>query len=842
MLERIADMIGLSEGEVRKRISYVNLTEEDICLLKELSEKLGEEDITELFREFYAHLLSFEDTRRILGKEKGLIERLKRAQSRYFRELLEADYTTEYVISRLRVGEVHERLGVEPKHYTGAFARWVESVIPVLKEKVHDDKVVPTILALFKAVILDITFSLEAYLYSKLMRSAASRYRAILDSIREAILVADSRTGRVEDLNHAALDLLGLDEKEEVIGRDVLWIHPRELRPVVGRKLRRQVEEWSEVSEVSYVENKRSGEWIPVEISYGAFEEEGRKFIVGVLRKVREKLRREEIIDRINKLYGTLSKVSILTTTVSSIEDILPLGMRILREGGFRYAGAFMKGEDEPLAEEGLFSEKDASVCIPMEEDLYLLVSRWSEEGFTKEEIELLREVAHDLSFALRNISMEERLSRLELYDELTQLPNRIHFFRKLSEVIERFRRGGKEVGLFLIGVDNFSELSAAFGHDSVDDLLMKIAGRLREQIGAQGFVGRVGVDEFGVILISRNVKNTLDRLISTIKEAFREPFMIGSHEIYVTLSIGISVFPEDVDTEEGLFSNASYSLQKARDTGGNRAVYYSRTTERAVLERVRLRTDLRRAARKGEFVLFYQPKVDLRTQKVVGAEALLRWKKEGDLVSPVKFIPVLEESGLIHEVGGWVIEEACRQMRSWRARGIMLPVAVNVSPIQLRNPGFLEDFFRAVSSCEEGCSGLEVEITESGVMEDINRIIDILRAMNSAGIKVYIDDFGTGYSSLAYLKKLPVYALKIDTDFIRDLPEDRDDLEIVKATVKLARAFGLRTVAEGVERREQVRVLEDLGCDFGQGYYFGKPVPADEFERAVLGLRRGFS
>ena len=835
MTERIAKILSLSEEEVKRRVSYVNLTSEEIELLKELSERVSDEDIVGVFDEFYRHLLSFEETRRILESEEGLIERLKEAQTRYFRELLRADYTIEYALSRLKVGEVHERIGVDPKYYTGAFAKWVESILQTLKEKVSEDKLIPTLLALFKAVILDITFSLDAYLFSKVIRSTAPRYRIILNSVKDAIFLVDLQTMSIVDLNPAALELLGLEKEEDVVGRDALWIHPEELRPVMEEKFRKYVKTGKGITEIEYVENKRSGEWIPVEISYGTFKEDGKSFVVGVFRDIRERLRREEIIKRINRLYETLSRINILTTTVSSREDLLPSAMRILREGGFRYAGAFRKGRNEAVAEEGVFLEEDASVCIPMEGDLYLLISRWSEDGFTKEEVELLREVAHDLSFALRKIGMEERLSRLELYDETTQLPNRIHFLRRLSDLIDKAKRDRKEVGLLLMDIDNFSELNEAFGHERVDKLLKEIARRLRSQVRESDFIGRVGVDEFGVILVSEDANNALDKLLSRIKKAFGEPFKIDSQEVYITFSSGVSVFPEDVDTGERLFSNASYSLQRAKEMGGNRVVYYSQTTDRAILEKVKLRTDLRKAIDKKEFVLYYQPKVDLRTGKVVGAEALLRWKKNGKLIPPNRFIPVLEESELIHEVGEWILREACRQTKEWRAKGIEVPIAVNVSAVQLKNPNFVEDFFRMISNCDGECRSLELEITESAVMEDVSGMIEALKALHSAGVKIYIDDFGTGYSSLAYLKKLPVYALKIDIEFIKDIPHDQDDLEIVKATIGLAKTFGLKTVAEGVEKEEQVEILRELGCDFGQGYYFGKPMPPEEFEAAIL-------
>ena len=832
MLDRIAELLGLSEGEVERRVAYVNLSEGEIDLLRELGRKVSEEEIAGLFDEFYGHLLSFEEIRSILEREEGLVERLKRSQAGYFRELLRGNYDLDYALSRLRVGYVHEKLGIEPKYYTGAFAKWVETVIPLIKDKVEGELLLPTLLALFKVVMLDVTISLDAYLFSKVIRGESEKYRTILNSVRDAVMVVDLDTRRIADLNSRALELLGLESEDEVLGRDALWIHPEELRPVMEDKFRRYLRTGEGTTEIEYVENKRSGEWIPVEISYAIFQHDGKRYLTGIFRDVRERLKREEVIRRLNKLYDTLSRINILTTTVSSEEELFSSAVRVLRDGGFRYAGIYRKGEERPLSDDGVFLESDTSTCIPLETgELYLLISRWSEEGFTREEIELLKEVAHDLSFALRKISMEEKLTYFELYDEVTQLPNRIYFLRRLAELVDKAKKERKEVALLLMDIDKFSELNEAFGHERVDTLLREIAGRLKRLIRGTDFLGRVGADEFGVVLFSEDAKNAVEKLLHRIREAFREPFGVDSTEIFITFSYGVSIFPEDVDTGERLFSNASLSLQRAKELGGNRTMYYSETARRETLEKIRLRSDLRKALDRGEFLLYYQPKIELKTGKVVGAEALIRWRKGDELIPPGKFIPVLEESELIHEVGEWVIREACRQSEEWNRKGIAVPVAVNVSPIQLKLPFFVENLYMVLSDAG-GCNLLEIEITESAVMEDVERMIEILSTLTSRGIRTYIDDFGTGYSSLAYLKRLPVYALKIDRAFVKDIPGDKEDLEITKAAILLAQTFGLKTVAEGVETEEQTETLMELGCDFAQGYFFLPPVPPDEFER----------
>jgi len=231
--------------------------------------------------------------------------------------------------------------------------------------------------------------------------------------------------------------------------------------------------------------------------------------------------------------------------------------------------------------------------------------------------------------------------------------------------------------------------------------------------------------------------------------------------------------------------------------------------------------------------VLYYQPKIAFSTGKLKGAEALIRWIKDGKVIPPYKFIHILEESELICDVGEWVIEEACEQIKKWKEKGIEIDVSVNVSPLQLRDLSSIEDIVSTIASCN--ISNLEVEITESALMEDVSKSISFLETLLNAGVKTYIDDFGTGYSSLAYLKRLPVYGIKIDREFIKDIPEHREDIEIVRAALSLAKVYKMKTVAEGPETEEQIKILKDLGCDFAQGYYFSKPLPAEEFEEYLI-------
>ncbi|EDP75523.1 EAL domain-containing protein [Hydrogenivirga sp. 128-5-R1-1] len=835
MIDRIAKLLRLDEEKVRERLRYINLSEEDRRLLKALAEKLDEESVEEIFDDFYEHLLNFEEPRRII--ERKDIKPLKEKQVSHLLELLKEDYDLEYALRRLNVGLAHEREGVDSVYYTGAFAKWIELVVKLIKDKVPPEDLVPTLLALFKAVIFDITLSLDAYYYSRILKSGEKKYQTILDAVNDGVVIVNLESKRIVDINRKMEELLGLEEKD-VVGREIFWLYPRELEDTMRHRCKLYIEKGEGVSGIFYIENKSSGEWIPVELSLGRYEFDESDYAVVVFRDIRERLKHEETMRKLSRLYEALSAVNTLITTVKDTDYLFKTVADILRnKGGFKYAGVFTaNGKEETLHEEGEFGSMEVSACIPIGEfdgkHHYIVVAKYGDEAFTEDEAELLREIAHDVSFGIRKVSSEERISYLTLNDPLTGLPNRTNFINRLNEALSRAKAHGDEVGLLLIDIDHFKELNEALGHTVGDEVLKEVARRIREVVRSSDFLARVGGDEFGVIVNSEEARNAIDKLIKRILKQFSKPIPVNGHSVFITLSFGGSIFPQDVDNSEILFSNAMASVEKAKELGGNRLVMFSRGVSKATEEKIKVRTNLRYALERGEFRLFYQPKVDLKTGTVVGAEALLRWLRTGEVVPPGKFIPILEEGELIHRVGEWVIEEALKQSERWKEAGLSVPIAVNLSPLQLKVPSFAEQFLTTIETCDCDFCNIEIEITESAVMEDVALSVELIKALKEKGIKTYIDDFGTGHSSLAYLKKLPVHGLKIDMEFIRDIPEDKEDLEIVKASVLLAHTFGMIAVAEGVEKEEQRKVLRELGCDQAQGYLFLPPVPPEEFER----------
>ncbi len=778
-------------------------------LLKRFVDSLSEREISRIARSFWC------------GMTRVSPEGVSRVE--YVRRLLRGE----------PAGSLRPEGVGDPDRWLSSFSRLLSGAASLLRERLGQEYS-PALIALLRLTLWEAGSLLKEY-YLGLGMGNDTRYRTILDAVYDGVVVVDTDSRRVVDLNDRMLRLLSA-RREDVVGKDVLLFYPEELRSIMEHKCRKYLEKGKGIVEIVHVENRETGEWIPVEISLGSYTLEGKRYAVAVFRDMRERLKHEMELSRLNRLYSVLSGVNSLITSVGDRDLLFRRAVEVVRDrGGFKYAGIYRKEEESALAEKGIYVEWDTAVCLSFEENgsgYYLLVSKYEDEEFTEEEAKLLGEIVHDLSFGLKKISFEREISHLTFYDQLTGLPNRPYFTRRLEEAINAAKAKKEEVGLLLIDIDRFGEINQALGHLAGDRVLKEVADRIQGVVRGSDFLARTGGDEFGIIVNSEDARNAIEKLIERIRERLGEPLEVDSQDIFVTLSFGASVFPRDVESAKILMTNALASVKRAKELGGNRLVMYSEGIAKATEEKIKLRTDLRRAYEREEFLLYYQPKVELGSGRVVGVEALLRWKRDGRIVPPTLFIHHLEESELIHDVGLWVVRKACLQMEEWRKKGLDLPVAVNVSPIQLKVPSFVEDLFHILSGCDR--SGLEIEITESAIMEDVARSVEILGTLASYGIRVYIDDFGTGYSSLAYLKKLPVYALKIDREFIKDLPADRDSMEIVKATVLLARTFGLKTVGEGAENAEQIRLLKDVGCDCVQGYYFSPPLPPEEVERFV--------
>ncbi|QIB34175.1 EAL domain-containing protein [Ancylobacter pratisalsi] len=460
-----------------------------------------------------------------------------------------------------------------------------------------------------------------------------------------------------------------------------------------------------------------------------------------------------------------------------------------------------------------------------------------SVDFFDEEEMGLLKELIGDIAFAVDTIGKEERLRYLAYYDELTGLANRSLFLERLGQCLRAETSGRHKVALLIINLDRFKNVNDSLGRAAGDELLKQVAGWLSQNRGDANLVGRLGADHFGVVLPNVAAGRDLERRLDDVLRALvAHPFCLEGTELRVSATAGLALFPNDGGDAETLFRNAEAALKNAKARGG-RFRLYSPTMTQAVQDKLSRETRLRDALEKQQFVLHLQPKVGLASGKVTSSEALVRWNDpHAGLVLPGQFVPSLEETGLIYEVGNWVLASAVDLYLRWRAQGIATGrIAVNVSPVQLRDPDFITELKRIISQDPHAAAGLELEITESVIMEDITTSVTNLHAIRAMGITVAIDDFGTGFSSLSYLAKLPVDGLKIDISFIREMTRSPVGLTLVSTIISLAHGLKLKVVAEGVETDEQFRLLRLLECDEMQGYFFSKPIPIDLFERTYL-------
>ncbi|MBW7957484.1 MAG: EAL domain-containing protein [Deltaproteobacteria bacterium] len=459
-----------------------------------------------------------------------------------------------------------------------------------------------------------------------------------------------------------------------------------------------------------------------------------------------------------------------------------------------------------------------------------------AEPGFfnDSEEIALLLELAADTSLGLQNIEKEERLDFLSRYDTLTGLSNRWVFEDRLGHAVQRARYYGRSVGVVTLDIAGFRKVNDTLGHRAGDELLKHIAGYLSRSTRDGDTVSRLGNDNFGLVLADAANRDDIVTVLERIVEGLPHMVPVGGEEIVLNAAVGVSVYPDDGGTAAELMRNSALAVHSRADSAPDKtASYYSPEINRRAQERRTIENELRHALSRGELELVYQPIMAIAGRKPAGAEALIRWKsKKLGPVPPDKFIPVAEDTGLIIPIGDWVVQTALGQARSWKELGIELEMGVNVSVCQLKDPGFperLEEITKSGNSAE----GLRfaLEVTESGLMDDISRFSRILDRLRSIGVRIYIDDFGTGYSSLSYLNRLPVDILKIDRSFIQDLASDAGSMTMARGIIAMAASLELGVIAEGVETEAQLRLLEEYGCDFVQGYYFGKPGRPSEIE-----------
>jgi diguanylate cyclase (GGDEF)-like protein/PAS domain S-box-containing protein len=459
------------------------------------------------------------------------------------------------------------------------------------------------------------------------------------------------------------------------------------------------------------------------------------------------------------------------------------------------------------------------------------------DEGNVIGVIECFRDITQRLNVEKVLVENERKIHDLIHYDPLTHLPNRTALNDRLSQAIYWAKHQNRNVGLLCLDLDRFKKINDTLGHQAGDQVLQVISRRLQDSLRTGDTVSRVGGDDFFIVLESIDDEKNIDLVVGNILSALNKSIDLDGHKINITASVGVAIFPNHSDSPSDLMKFADIAMYSAKKQGGDIAVHYLDTMDERASEFLVMEAELKQAIAAEELYLQYQPQFDLKDNSLVGMEALVRWKHPiKGIVPPGDFIFLAEETGLIQPLGEWVLREACRQISQWIAEGLnVVPVAVNVSSLQMQKEGFIVVLDDALSTSKVPAEYLELEITESTIMSRLDASVATLQAIRQRGMMVAIDDFGTGYSSLSYLKRFPLSKLKIDRSFVSDLPADENDASIVTAIISMSQGLGLKVIAEGVETDEQKQFLIDRGCDQVQGFLYSRPLDAEEIKETYL-------
>ncbi|OGP30873.1 MAG: hypothetical protein A2038_07435 [Deltaproteobacteria bacterium GWA2_57_13] len=444
--------------------------------------------------------------------------------------------------------------------------------------------------------------------------------------------------------------------------------------------------------------------------------------------------------------------------------------------------------------------------------------------------------LARSIRYAIERKQSEKYISYLAYHDTLTNLPNRRLLLDRLEQALALERRNQSTLALVFLGLDDFKHINDTLGHSAGDELLKSVAARLRGCVRQSDTIARIGGDEFAMILPDIDRPDDARIFAEKILSALEAPFYVAGEELFVTASVGISLFPDDAREAEALLRNADVAMYRSKRIEGNTSSFYSRSVDSRTTERLVLSSDLRRAIERGELLVHYQPLVDLESGRTTAFEALARWQHPVlGLIPPTVFIPLAEETGLITRVGAWVLRSACLEACRWQDEGLRsIGVSVNLSSQQFNQAGLLDTVIQVLEETGMEPSLLELELTESGIMRNPESAITTLSGLRSLGVRIHVDDFGTGYSSLSHLKRLPIDGLKIDRSFVMDATRESIDAGIVRAIITMAHGLKMQVTAEGVTMKSQVDFLRELSCDRAQGFYFSPPLPRPALAKMI--------
>lgn len=701
----------------------------------------------------------------------------------------------------------------------------------------------------FRGIVRDRTANKQAV---EALRESEEKYRSILENIEEGFFEVDL-AGNLTFFNHSTCQLLGY-KREELLGMNYRQYTDQNTAKDVFRAFNRVFQTGASAKEFDWLITRKDKTRRYIEASIALKKDFSgapvgfQGFIHDVTERIHaefqkeaalEKLRESEeryrsILENIQEAYFEVDLAGNFTFFNDSLCRMTGCSRKEL------LGGNYAKFSDKENSEKVFTAfNKVYKTGILIEGFDWLIIRKDGAKRYIEASISLINDSRGNPSGfkgVIRDITerkvIEQELNYMATHDALTGLPNRLMFNQLLNQAILSAKRNSRQLAVFFIDLDRFKIINDTLGHDAGDQLLQEIAKRFRQTLRAVDVVGRLGGDEFVILIEDFNHKSQVANVAHKILSAAIKPMMIMNEECRVTASIGISMYPNDGMDEQSLMKNADIAMYFAKEDGKNNFKFYSKDIKTQSTERFSIETNLRRALDRNELFLDYQARLDFKTNEITGVEALLRWNNPYlGQVTPNQFIPVAEETGIIIPIGKWVMKTACAQNVAWQKQGLPpVCMSINLSLRQLTDDNLLEDIKSVLKETGMAPNLLELEVTESMVMHNSPRMIALLSKIKEIGMRLAIDDFGTGYSSLAQIKNFPIDTLKVDRSFIRNLPSDSEDKAITEAIISMGKTLSLTVVAEGVETFEQENFLREHICDEMQGYYFSKPVSAEEF------------
>jgi diguanylate cyclase (GGDEF)-like protein/PAS domain S-box-containing protein len=865
-VDMIAREIGLDEQEIAARKRYLELGEDDLALLREVH-ALTSSDGAPFSEAFYDYLMEFGDLRALL-KDDAIVAHLRHAQGAYFHSLTAGDYGPDYVHERLRVGLVHQRIGLEPKWYIGAYRKYLAEMIPLLWNRMQGDpqRFGAAFDVVLKVVTFDMGLALDTYAHAGQRNLLQNQHylEQVIDGMPAGLLVVDAAL-RVRSINSTMSAMLGVPD-------DALAEHPALQSLIPAAELLERVATALETG------MPQDGVVVPVDahadgVRWFEFNIRRTRQLGGELlligqdvtfrRQARLRLQESEEFFRL-----TFNQAAIGIALLSREGRFLRVNRRLSSILGYTEIELLQRfyhqithpeelGEDEALVKRLVAGElrdfrRETRYLCKDGAAVWVALSASTMREAASGQLRLIVAV-EDIS---RRKQAEEALMRMANHDALTGLPNRLLLQDRLAQAIaqaqrksarggardgspDRARKPAHQVGVMFIDLDRFKHINDSLGHEAGDQLIVEIARRLSGALRETDTVARQGGDEFVVVLADIAGPDDASLVAGKLLESLFRPLSLCGHEVFPSGSIGIAMYPCDGADSEALLKAADSAMYRAKASGGSRFAFYAADLGTKAEQHLRIENGLQRGLLRKEFVLHYQPQFDAASGRIIGVEALLRWQpQDGAMVPPADFIPLAEETGLIVPIGEWVLEEALRQQVRFASMtgGAPPRMSVNMSARQFREQDVAATVERLLlaTGCEP--SWLTLEITESVLMENPAAAAESMARLSRMGVHLAVDDFGTGYSSLANLKRFPIHCLKIDRSFVSDIGEhgggaEGDDAAIVKAVIALAQSMKLEVIAEGVESAAQLDFLGAHGCRQMQGYYFSRPVTAEDVE-----------